>query len=548
MKHRITIWAAALFAVALSIAISADSPAKAHGAAPVAQAAPQESPAQFSSDLNTYLTGLQSAVNTAKQNPQVAAAFAKTGVDPAASLAAAQQQLPQLSTDDLNRLQTALNSAVPNWKQQAGLLQAAVNQANQPASSRPGPQVAPRGNLVPPTTGNHGDGQSDTHLDVSSGVDHRLSSALLLSLVGSPAGNGRFHAPILNYPYSPNISGTFTSDCNSAGDPKGEFFALWQLTGVADVAIDTTYDVPSAISLPFLFFDVEIPDPARIIFAAIGAALNATVLALNQTEAVSYDCSGVSTQNSHKAALPVDEPCSFFTSQYNAAVALGSSDNVILGASEAEVCVIIASAGQTANAVNALNSTIGNPSSPTASPTNLAFEAQTLTTNLGNPASPTASPPNLAYTVNAINNITGPVTTAGTISAQTDALLTNLNTLNTTETTINGNMDTIITNLDSFQKLELQANIERTLSQPGVSPVALFQLPHSVGGFLDPQLDPTVPCVKSVVTTAITQAQTEGKNVNTANSQLTAANNALAAGQYKTAYSDYVKAYQAAED
>jgi hypothetical protein len=66
--------------------------------------------------------------------------------------------------------------------------------------------------------------------------------------------------------------------------------------------------------------------------------------------------------------------------------------------------------------------------------------------------------------------------------------------------------------------------------------VALYELPIAKGGYLD--------TVKAIVTDTVAKETAIGRGSAQANSDLATANSDFAAGQYKTAYFYYSKAYQ----
>jgi hypothetical protein len=118
----------------------------------------------------------------------------------------------------------------------------------------------------------------------------------------------------------------------------------------------------------------------------------------------------------------------------------------------------------------------------------------------------------------------------------------NEQTLAATESSVNtihDQMHTVQQTVDA----QLTLDIRRALSQPTTSPRNIdYELPTSVGGNLD-----SVPIgVKTIVTNAYNAAKQAGLPVNaTATNDLAAANAALGAKNYRTAWLDYQLAYQA---
>jgi hypothetical protein len=93
----------------------------------------------------------------------------------------------------------------------------------------------------------------------------------------------------------------------------------------------------------------------------------------------------------------------------------------------------------------------------------------------------------------------------------------------------------------SLDRAQQQA-IEESLQGGGATAVASYELPASLGGYLDS----TPIGVKAIVSDAMAKLQQAGQPINpTATSSLTSANNALTAGQFKQAFVYYQAAYQA---
>jgi len=90
--------------------------------------------------------------------------------------------------------------------------------------------------------------------------------------------------------------------------------------------------------------------------------------------------------------------------------------------------------------------------------------------------------------------------------------------------------------IGSFQSLDLRLKIENALAAGLV--IGLLEVPTAEGGYLD--------LVRSIVVDTINKVLASGGTVGTASKSLTAGDTAKASGQFKTAYSDYMSAYQAA--
>ncbi|MFZ3262434.1 MAG: hypothetical protein WA172_00400 [Terriglobales bacterium] len=89
--------------------------------------------------------------------------------------------------------------------------------------------------------------------------------------------------------------------------------------------------------------------------------------------------------------------------------------------------------------------------------------------------------------------------------------------------------------ITAFQTLDVSLDIQHALSS-GLS-VGLFELPSSQGGYIQ--------TLRAIVANAISSMTAAGQSVGTAAKSLAQGDTALAGNQYKTAYQDYLAAYQA---
>lgn len=143
------------------------------------------------------------------------------------------------------------------------------------------------------------------------------------------------------------------------------------------------------------------------------------------------------------------------------------------------------------------------------------------------------------------NDLTGAVTTiVNNDNANRTAIITNANT-NTATIVANDNANTaaILTNANTnkieLRDLILRSQIEADLSvADSAAVVALFELPNAHGGYLN--------LVTAIVTETIADVLGAGGTVSNAQAALNDANGAKAAGDFKTAYALYRKAYKAA--
>jgi len=118
----------------------------------------------------------------------------------------------------------------------------------------------------------------------------------------------------------------------------------------------------------------------------------------------------------------------------------------------------------------------------------------------------------------------------------------NERTLASTEASVNTLHDQVHVAQQTVDS-QLTIDIRRALSQPTTAPRnVVYELPTTVGG----NLDSTPIGVKAIVTSAYNAAKQAGLAVNaTATNNLNAANAALTAKNYRTAWQDYQAAYQA---
>ena len=108
--------------------------------------------------------------------------------------------------------------------------------------------------------------------------------------------------------------------------------------------------------------------------------------------------------------------------------------------------------------------------------------------------------------------------------------------LNTHLAAVDADVLTSSSAIATLQALDLRMDIERSLAL-GIY-VGLFELPKANGGYLE--------LVGTIVQTVINGLVAAGKNVGTAQTSENAGNTAYAAHVYKTAYTDYMTAYQTA--
>jgi hypothetical protein len=129
-------------------------------------------------------------------------------------------------------------------------------------------------------------------------------------------------------------------------------------------------------------------------------------------------------------------------------------------------------------------------------------------------------------------------------NTNTATIVTNDNT-NTTTIVTNDNANTALiinnanANKNELRDLILRTQIEADLAMADSAVVvALYETPNANGGYLD--------LVKTIVTETLANVQAAGGSIGNAQGFLNSANAANAAGNFKTAYALYRKAYKAA--
>src|SRR5262249_44128748 len=218
---------------------------------------------------------------------------------------------------------------------------------------------------------------------------------------------------------------------------------------------------------------------------------DAVYLGLAQAVAISVDCAQSAFGDTQESVLSVEPE---------------GSDTVVPTSSQLSIDRLIQKAGDTQAQISAVQTTVQTVKTQSDA---VATAATALNTTL--------------------DDITNRV---DEVKADLQTVQTNVAILRNTEASILKKSDTEIANLSSFQTLQLRVKIEENLAANGRElPLGIFELPAAQGGYLE--------VVKSVVTDTLAKAG----NPSQAQSYLSSANSAFAAGQYKSAYSLYGKAY-----
>jgi hypothetical protein len=286
-------------------------------------------------------------------------------------------------------------------------------------------------------------------------------------------------------------SGTFTDDCLSAGDPYAEVIAVLAANQVQSALQAAALSAPGVIAL---LPAVDVPTGIRLGLMVAWGIANGIYLALAQTLEIAVDCAATAFSNTQESTLSVDP---------------SGSDTVVPTSTQFSIDRLIAKAGDSQTKINAVQTTV-----------------QTVNTQTNS----------VDTAVTALNNILNDITIrVEDVQSGLQTLQTRVAILRNTEVTILKKADTLIANLGTFETLQLRMQIEQNLDKNDEAPVGLFQLPAAFGGYLE--------VVKSIVTETLAKRAAVGNPSPTAMTFLGLANAAFAAGQYKTAYVNYRKAY-----
>ncbi len=180
---RTSVFRGTAIAVAMAVcggllpAVFGGSPAAAQTAAqsPPPPPPPTDAQERLRAEYQTFLTGLEGAVNAAKANPTIAKNLAFGNGDPATSLATAHQLVSQLNSTQLNELQSGL-SAAPNWRLMTSKLSTSV------AAFKAAPAVKAAGTFTDDcsSAGNAADGFEAAF------IANEVQSALLAVTIAAP--------------------------------------------------------------------------------------------------------------------------------------------------------------------------------------------------------------------------------------------------------------------------------------------------------------------------------------------------------------------------
>ena len=288
--------------------------------------------------------------------------------------------------------------------------------------------------------------------------------------------------------------GTFTNSCDGAGSAMDGFNNAYIANQVQSALQAVMIAAPGVIAV---FIGIDIPDPVKIVLAIAWGIANGVYLGLSQTLAIQTDCAATGFGNTQTSTLPIDPR--------NPGVVVAGSTEISI------VNLITAATGTQTEITNVLNTVIA-----------IGVQTDTL---LGAAA--------------ALNATLVDINTRVTETQDDLKLLkTNVEVLINTEGIDLTKADREIVNLNAFQTLQLRMDIEENLTRngAGTGPMGLFQLPAAKGGYLE--------VAKAIVVETIAKETAVGHGNSKATSDLNTANSAFSAGQFKTAYNYYSKAYQ----
>jgi hypothetical protein len=320
----------------------------------------------------------------------------------------------------------------------------------------------------------------------------RILSAAVAMAEARPAQKGASAGPGLFAVTSG--SGTFTDNCASAGDPYLLVPGVLAANQVQSALQAAALSAPGVLAIaPF----IGAPTGIRLGLMVAWGVSNGIYLALAQTLEVAVDCAETAFSNLQESTLSVDP---------------AGSEKVVPTSTQFSIDRLIASAGDTQAAITEVKTTVDT------------VKTQTVSVDTA---------------VTALNDILDDITDrVEEVQFGLQTLQTRVAILRNTEVTILKKADTLIANLGTLEKLQLRMAIEQNLDKNDEAPIGLFQLPAAFGGYLE--------VVKSIVTETLAKRAAVGSPILQATAFLNSANAAFAAGEYKTAYVNYRKAYGSA--
>jgi len=266
----------------------------------------------------------------------------------------------------------------------------------------------------------------------------------------------------------------------------------------------TPDDCPTARAAGFTQTDVEIAADASLAADAVLEAVPSDLISVPVRLIAVAVWAGVhATQRA-------------FEHLYNIAQACDDADHQALVTQNLDVAV---STRATQVSVNALI-------------TNLSILSTLVNSRLDVTVSSRASQTSVNTLLTNVNNLQNSVT------AFNNEFTANAIVVNTKLDSANTKLDNLAITVSDQGALNLRIHIEDDLADPGNHPLALFEVPEANGGYLN--------LARSIVADTIAKMLATGQGVGNAQSFLAAGDAAKAAGEYKSAYSNYGKAYRAA--
>ena len=318
----------------------------------------------------------------------------------------------------------------------------------------------------------------------------RILSAAVAMAESQPAPKGASAGPGLLAVTTG--SGTFTDDCASAGDPYLLVPGVLAANQVQSALQAAALSAPGVLAIaPF----IGAPTGIRLGLMVAWGVANGIYMALAQTLEVAVDCAETAFSNLQESTLSVDP---------------ANSDTVVPTSTQFSIDRLIAKCGRLADEDHRRSDHGPDRSRRRRTPWTSAVTALN----------------------DILDDITGRVEE---VQFGLQTLQTRVAILRNTEVTILKKADTLIANLSTFETLQLRMQIEQNLDKNDEAPVGLFQLPAAFGGYLE--------VVKSIVTETLAKRAAVGNPSAQAMAFLASANAAFAAGEYKTAYVNYRKAY-----
>jgi len=289
-------------------------------------------------------------------------------------------------------------------------------------------------------------------------------------------------------------TGTFTDDCASAGDPYLLMPGVLAANQVQSALQAAALAAPGVLAIaPF----IGAPTGVRLGLMVAWGIANGIYMALAQTLEVAVDCAETAFGNLQESTLSQDP---------------ANSGTVVPTSTQFSIDRLIAKAGDSQTKINAVQTTV-----------------QTVKTQTDS----------VDTAVTALNDILDDITgRVEEVQTGLQTLQTRVDVLKNTEVTILKKADTLIANLGTLERLQLRMAIEQNLDNTSEAPIGLFQLPAAFGGHLE--------FVRSIVTETLAKRAAVGNPSAQATAFLNSANAAFAAGEFKTAYVNYRKAYGSA--